>query len=190
LAGPESVFIFSGSIPRGMSIDIYARLTNIVREEGGKVFLDADGEAFAAALEEGPDFIKPNLYEMKLYFGIHEDLSFEQTIETAKRFFAKKVKTVALTLGADGAMVLDNQYLDKTKQRTLFAKALKVDVKSSVGAGDSFVGAFALSKNLKLEDAFKLAVASSAGAVATEGTKPPEFETVEKLQKQVHIEEI
>ena len=40
---------------------------------------------------------------------------------------------------------------------------------------------------LELEDCIKLAIATSAGAVTTIGTKAPDRELVEELQKQVEM---
>ncbi|MDR1951937.1 MAG: 1-phosphofructokinase [Elusimicrobiota bacterium] len=185
LAKDGNIFIFSGSIPKGLSVDIYARFIKAVHKNGALAFLDADGDVFKEALKEKPDFIKPNLHEMKEYFGIKKDLDLKEIASLCGRFLDLGVKIAALTMGGDGALILDGK-------QTLYAKPLKVPVKSTVGAGDSFVGAFSfgIENNMTIEESFSLSIAASAGAVTTEGTKPPNKDLVNELKKQVVIERI
>ncbi|MDR2860873.1 MAG: 1-phosphofructokinase [Elusimicrobiota bacterium] len=185
LAKDGNIFVFAGSLPKGIEPDIYARLIKAVHKNGAIAFLDADGEAFKAALGEKPDFIKPNLHELKEYFSVKEEIDIEKTAELCVRFLERGIKTMALTMGAQGALFLNGKEI-------LFAKGLKVEAKSSVGAGDSFVGAyaFALEQKLSWKESMILATAASAGAVMTQGTKPPSRETVEELKKQVEIQKI
>ena len=66
---------------------------------------------------------------------------------------------------------------------------LKVEVKSTVGAGDSMVAALAVAVENKysFEEAMKLACATSTANVMTEGTQTGRFEDIEKLKKQITI---
>lgn len=70
--------------------------------------------------------------------------------------------------------------------------ALTVKAHSTVGAGDAMVAALAYSWDKKLdhEETIRLAIATSAGAVTTIGTKPPTRELVDTLKEQVIIERI
>jgi len=83
---------------------------------------------------------------------------------------------VALSLGAAGALFV-------TAVDALYFPALQVDVKSTVGAGDSMVGAliFAIAKNMPLREAAAWAMAAAAGAVTTIGTKPPSLQLVNEF---------
>jgi len=62
-------------------------------------------------------------------------LSRERDIETAARKLAMQVETVAIKLGARGALAVQGQ-------RMVYAPGLSVDVVDTVGAGDSFDAGF------------------------------------------------
>jgi 6-phosphofructokinase 2 len=78
---------------------------------------------------------------------------------------AGKVQMVAVTLGADGAMLV-------TAEGVLRRKAIDVPVRSAVGAGDSFLGAmvWAMTEGWPTKDAFRLAMAAGAAATSNPGT--------------------
>ena len=179
-ADPDAIFIFAGSLPRGLDVGAYETLINAVKSKGAAVFLDADGEAFRRAINAKPDYVKPNRFELAQYFGLDEPPGAMECVVLCKRLIGTGIKLVALTLGAEGALFV-------TGTETLFAPGLPVTALSTVGAGDSMVGAlaYAFDAGLPLREAAALSVAASAGAVATRGTNPPDRATVEELLKQV-----
>ena len=69
-AGPDTVFVISGSIPQGVSPDYYAHLIRLLKRKGSRVILDADGELLRLGIEAQPDAVKPNLQELSSYFGL------------------------------------------------------------------------------------------------------------------------
>ena len=69
-AGEDTLFVLAGSVPQGVSKDIYREITNLVHQKGAKVLLDADGELFTNALDAAPDIIKPNRAELEQYAGM------------------------------------------------------------------------------------------------------------------------
>ena len=74
-----------------------------------------------------------------------------------------------------------------TKEQSLKCPALSVPVHSTVGAGDALVAAFTygMDKGEDFESCAKLGIATSAGAVSTDGTKPPTRQMVEELLQHV-----
>ena len=184
-ASPGTVFVFSGSLPQGVRTDIYAELIKMVKEKGAAAFLDADGDAFRTAVEAGPDYIKPNKFELMQYFGKEGDITLLECADLCRLFINKGIKMAAVSMGAEGALFV-------TEAETLYAPGLRVNVLSTAAAGDSLVGAFlyAMGKGLPYRETVSLAVAASAGAVTTEGTKPPSRSMVYKLMEQVKLEEI
>ena len=72
---------------------------------------------------------------------------------------------IALSLGEQGAMVV-------SKVQCWRADALKVDVQTTIGAGDSFVGGmlWAFHKGHDLLHAFQYGMAASAAALLQKGT--------------------
>lgn len=181
-ANPDTLFVLAGSIPAGVEKTIYKTIIEKVKTKGAKVFLDADGELFVNGLEAGPDIIKPNQFEMEQYFSFEGHSTEEDLVEMGKKLQQKGIKTVAISMGKDGALfILEDQVI-----RT---PGLKVKAHSTVGAGDAMVAAlsYGLDQKMDMEECIRLGVATSAGAVVTVGTKPPTREVVEELMKQVTI---
>ena len=175
----KDLLILSGSIPNGVAKNIYKELTEYAHSKGANVFVDADGELLANALLVDPDIVKPNIVELEKYVGHSLDTK-EEIVQAGIGLLDKGVKTVIISLGAEGAYFID-------KKHTLYSPGLTVDVHSTVGAGDAMVAAFAygLNLNLSFEECAKLAIATSAGAVTTVGTKPPERTLVNELLDKV-----
>ncbi|MDR2353175.1 MAG: PfkB family carbohydrate kinase, partial [Deltaproteobacteria bacterium] len=92
---------------------------------------------------------------------------------------------VVLSLGGDGAIFVGPTGVYR-------ALALKITVRSSVGAGDSMIGAllYGFASGLPEEECYKLAMAASAGACTTEGTNPPGRALVDDLLKQTQLQKI
>jgi len=184
-AAPGAIFVFAGSLPRGAGAGSYRVLINAVREKGAAVFLDTDGAAFGAALAAAPDYIKPNKFELSQYFGKSEDISAGECVSLCDALIGRGIRTVALSMGAQGALFV-------TRGEKLFAPGLPVRALSTVGAGDAMTGAlaYAFDRGMGFRDAAVLAMAVSAGAVTTKGTKPPDRATVEALKPLVIISDI
>ena len=185
LADDNVLFILAGSIPGNMEKDIYARIIERVHKKGAKVLLDADGELFRKGLEQKPDMIKPNQWEIEELQGFSHGVSDKELINTAKKMQTDGIDTVVISLGKNGALFVCGNYVAK-------GMPLKVDVHSTVGAGDAMVAAMAYSFEKKMEprETARLCMAVSAGAVMTVGTKPPEKQLVKQLMKQVILEEV
>ena len=184
LAGPDIWFVLAGSIPAGVKPDIYERIIRAVKEKGASVFLDADGELFRRALEAGPDLIKPNKFELEQYFGV-SDANELDLIHMGKKIMDKGVQMTVISMGKEGAMFV-------TKDQIYRVPGLSVEARSTVGAGDAMVAAltYGMEQKYDLKTCIRLGVAASAGAVMTEGTKPPARETVDRLMALVEIENI
>lgn len=181
-AKEDTLFVLSGSIPKGVDKGIYGKIIELAHEKGAKVLLDADGELFCKALPAVPDIIKPNRVELEEYAGLDYRASKEELKKLAGDFLNQGIKTAAVSMGKSGAMFLWDGY-------TAECPALSVKAHSTVGAGDAMVAAlaFAWENNLDKKETVRLCMATSAGAVTTIGTKPPSKETVEELKKQVVI---
>ncbi len=185
-ANEKSVFILGGSMYRGADITLYAKLSQLLKEKGAIVFVDADNQAFVEALKGKPDFVKPNKEELLRYFGMDDvnpdDVSLETMIDLCCKIIDMGVGTIALSMGGDGAVFMN-------KDECFVAEGLKVQVESTVGAGDSMVGAmaYATDKGMSLKDAAILGVACSAAAVTTVGTSMPSIELINELKEKVII---
>jgi 6-phosphofructokinase 2 len=112
--------------------------------------------------------------------------TLEDTAEFAQSLVRKGVaKIVIIARGAEGNVLAD------TDQR-LFSKAAKVRVKSTVGAGDSFVAAFvlALSRGQSHAEALALGSAAASAAVTTDATQLCRPEDVMRLLPECAVRDV
>lgn len=173
------IVVLAGSVPAGVSSDIYARYIKSCRDVGAKVFLDADGDLFTRGVQALPYLIKPNRDELSRFVK-HPLDSLEEVRSAALLLLDMGIPKVVVSMGGQGALYV-------TKRTCLFAPALSVPVGSTVGAGDSVVAALALAeeKNLSAEQALKLAVATGAANVMCSGTQAADMEQIQRLLPQV-----
>jgi 6-phosphofructokinase 2 len=168
--------VATGSLARGVPNDFYARVVATAKKRGAKVILDTSGQALVEALQEGVYLVKPSQRELETLLG-RKAFTHEQQEELARQIIDEgKAEIVALTLGEDGAVLV-------WKDGHLRLASPQVEVKSAVGAGDTFVGALThgLSQGRTPQDAFTLAVAAGAAAVMTPGTELCHKEDVDRL---------
>ncbi len=182
LAGQNGIVVLAGSLPRGAQTDTYRDFACALRRAGCRVIVDADGAALRAALQAPPHIIKPNRMELLQYFGLPQDTPDARLPALCRELLAQGVELVILSRGAQGALFV-------ARDAAWQADACATAVRSAVGAGDSMVGAaaFALERGYDLEATARLTMASSGGAVMTEGTNPPSCETVLALMDHVEL---
>lgn len=181
-ANNSSLFVLSGSVPDSVDKNIYKILIEKLKLKGAKILLDADGELFLNGLKAKPNIIKPNRYELENLYNLNHKASDNELIKIGSDILKNGIDLVAISLGKEGAIFID-------KNNIIKCNALDVKSHSTVGAGDSMVAAlaFGIDNNLDFENCIKLAMAASAGAVTTIGTKPPTLDLINQLQKQVEL---
>lgn len=175
----------SGSLAPGVPGDFYARFAEIAHRAGQKVFLDTSGDALAEALKAPVTLIKPNLRELRGLTGA--DLGGEGAwIKACQEVLGhSKLEALALTLGAEGALLV-------TRQSAFRARSPSVQPASTVGAGDSFMGAlvWAMAADMGLAAALRFAVAAGTAAVLSEGTGLCHAPDIHRLERQVTVSEL
>ncbi len=175
------IAVLSGSLPRGASTDTYARWTYAMRSAGLKVYLDADGSALSAGLEQKPYFTKPNDHELSAMLN-RELTNVDEIAAAASEIVAGGIDTVCVSMGGNGAVYA-------SANEVWYASPVKVKVGSTVGAGDSVVAAFAFAdaQGLSTEDALRLAMATGAANVMESGTQAAERSVVDSLIEKVQL---
>jgi len=164
MAAQCAVMVFSGSLPPGAPPDVYAGFIRIARRHGARTILDTNGVALKYGIEAAPDLIKPNLAEAEEALG--EAIEGEQQlVRAARRLLALGPRTVVISMGADGALAASPGELWRAHPPSIKAS-------SSTGAGDAMVAAlaFAMTLELPLADALRLAMGAAAASVATDGS--------------------
>ncbi len=117
-----------GSLTPGMPTTIYADLVRRGHAHGIKVAIDSSGAPFTAAIPAGPDLIKPNHEELEELVG-RSLPTLGEVVEAAKDLVAQGISTVVVSLGGDGAVLVD-------AEGVAHAGATISDPLSTVGAGD------------------------------------------------------
>jgi len=168
--------VASGSLPPGMPLDFFARMAAIVHKKGAKLILDTSGEALKNSVKEGVFLIKPNLAELSLLIGVDELKEDEIALAARSIIDDGCCSIVVVSLGAKGAMLI-------TQDETIQVPSPEVDVKSTVGAGDSMVAGLVLgiTKGYSWKDVLKLGIACGTAATINFGTALCSREDVERL---------
>ncbi|SFN88068.1 fructose-1-phosphate kinase [Cohaesibacter marisflavi] len=177
-------FVLAGSLPAGLPQTIYRDLISHLKGLGKEVILDASGPSFAAALDAGPDIIKPNVDELSELVGRNLK-SHEEIITAARAVTGGRVGLIVVSMGADGALFI-------TEEDVLHAMPKGAVVKSTVGAGDAMVAGIlhSRSEGLPLADLARLATGFSLGALGEIGPHLPAQEVIKAFAADVVIEKL
>lgn len=158
--------VASGSVPAGCAPDILARVGAIAARHGVPFVLDSSGTGLSETLGRTPvHLVKPSLNEFEALVG-RTLAKPDEVARAASAFVAEgKADIVAVTLGMDGAVVA-------SRHGAILVRAPKVETRSAVGAGDSFVAAMtvALLEGRGVDDAALLGTAAGAAAALNPGT--------------------
>lgn len=146
------------------------------QRHGLRCIVDSSGDALAAALDVGNiELVKPNQKELSAL--VQRDLSQPDDVRLAAQELIRsgKVQRVVVSLGAQGALGVD---ADGSVQ--VVPPPMKSQ--STVGAGDSMVGAMTLrlAENASLEDMVRFGVAAGSAATINQGTRLCSQENTQK----------
>lgn len=156
--------VLTGSLPPKCPVDYYRTLAEAAAQENCRVLLDADGERLREGLKAKPFLIKPNRYELELLTGRKLE-TLDALMDAARDCLYQGVEVVAVSMGGEGALILRGDEAWRIPGQ-------KVEVKSTVAAGDSMIAGLAAGfrRGCSLEDAFRLGVAAATVRCMT----PPE----------------
>lgn len=179
----DSYVIISGGVPPGVSPNFYAQVITSLRGKNVRIILDADGEALKAGVVASPFLIKPNIHEFsRLVEKNVRDV--DEIAEHVPRLLGS-VEYLVVSVGARGVVAF-------SRTERYQAVPPKVNVKSSIGAGDALVGGlvYGLSEGMAFREALALAVAcgtaSTLNAVGAFCSK----EDVYQVHKEVVVKNI
>ena len=167
-----------GTLPPGAPDDFYARLVAGGRGAGAKVGVDTSGSALAAALPAGPDLIKPNADELAEVTGARIT-TVGEAVASAREAQALGAGTVLASLGADGALLVEED--------VLHGEAVVDRVESAVGAGDATLAGF-LAGGARGARGLESALAFAAAALRQTSTLMPGVEEVARGRVVIHQE--
>ena len=173
------ILVLAGSIPKTMPTDVYERIMERLQGKDVKFIVDTTGESLLKVLKYNPFLIKPNHHELGELFGVKLN-NKEEVIDYAKKLKDMGAQNVIISMAGDGAVLIDSNGGVTT------SNVPKGVVKNSVGAGDSMVAGFIAGylNSGKIEDGFKLGVATGSASAFSEGlaTKDYVYELLEQVK--------
>lgn len=170
--------ILSGSLATNLSHNTYSELIHYFSEKQPKIIIEASGPSLIKALEHPVYLIKPNQRELAQLAGKEFLSNIEQEKFTKKLVNSEKAKYGAVSLGAKGAFLA-------CKEGVFYRSTPSVQVKSTIGAGDSMVAGliYGINKGYKPNEILKMGVACGVATIMSEGTSLATPENIQKAQE-------
>jgi len=180
-----SAVTLSGSLPRGVPVNIYGDLISIAKERGVKTILNASGEQFIKGLEVGPFLAKPDLRESNRVFGIKIDKE-KDAIKAAKEVVQRGAEIGVISLEQEKDIIA-------TRSEIWFAETDYHKIVNLIGAGDALVAGLAITlseegKNLK--EAIKYSMACALASALREDEEFSSMDEVERCLQCVNIRKL
>ena len=130
-----AILVISGSLPPGVKLEKLTQLISAAQKQGIRCIVDSSGEALSAALAIGNiELVKPNQKELSAL--VNRELTQPDDVRKAAQEIVNsgKAKRVVVSLGPQGALGVDSE-------NCIQVVPPPVKSQSTVGAGDSMVGA-------------------------------------------------
>jgi 1-phosphofructokinase len=158
--------VWAGSLPLGFTPQRLADAVAGARAAGRLVALDCSGHALDRALAQDdgrlPHLVKPNAEELAEVTG-RSLATLGDVVDAAQVLTARGVRTVLVSLGGDGALLVD-----AGAPHPLHGTAAVRRVVNTVGAGDAFLAGWIAAVHAGASSADALANALRFGATAVE----------------------
>ena len=158
-----ALMLVGGSLPPGMDGSDIRRLVRAAAKSGVPSIVDCPGHILAEAIEARPLMIKPNLEEFREMTG-RKSVTIEEVARHASSLLAL-VPMICVSSVEGGALLL-------TRTGRYFGRIPELKICSTVGAGDSMVGAMASRLYLGAKDGadiLRWGLAASAATLSEPG---------------------
>ena len=179
LVDTDTVVTMTGRVAEGMVVaDVMAMLRKAA-DKGAKIVVDSRSFSLEDLKALKPWLIKPNQEEISAYLG-REIRSLPETLAEAKALHAAGIANVMISMGGDGALLV-------CEEGTFIAVPPQVEVKSTIGAGDSAIAGFAACPWDAAAEKLRWAVAYGSAACMAEGTLPPSPRNIAALLEKIQL---
>ncbi|WP_227317644.1 6-phosphofructokinase II [Cedecea davisae] len=173
------ILVISGSLPPGVEVEKLCRLVKAAQDKGIRCIVDSSGEALKATLALGNiELVKPNQKELSALVG--RELTQPDDVRKAAQQIVNsgQAKRVVVSLGPQGALGVDSQ-------DCVHVVPPPVKSQSTVGAGDSMVGAMTLklAEHASLLDIVRYGVAAGSAATLNKGTRLCSLENTQNIYR-------
>ncbi|MDI7385645.1 6-phosphofructokinase II [Cronobacter dublinensis] len=174
---PGAILVISGSLPPGVGVEKLQQLIKAARQKGIRLIVDSSGDALAAALDVGDiELVKPNQKELAAL--VKRSLDAPDDVRQAAMELVQqgKARRVVVSLGPQGALGVDGSDSVQVVPPPMKSQ-------STVGAGDSMVGAMTLrlAQDAPLLDMVRYGVAAGSAATINQGTRLCSQENTDRI---------
>ncbi len=148
--------VLAGSIPNTLPDDTYERMLERIADKDVRIVVDATKQLLVNSLKYKPFLIKPNRQELSEIFDA-EVKTKEDIVTYAKKLQEMGARNVLISLGGDGAMLVDED------GQIHEAGVINEPVINTVGSGDSMVAGFVAGYEMKNSYSYALTLGSVCG---------------------------
>ena len=182
LAEPGRWFLIAGSLPDGIEPRFVAELIEALRATGAKIAVDSSGAALKAAVAAGVDLIKPNEHELAELLGV-ELKGFDAIVAATRRLSKDHIPNLIVSMGSQGALF-------QTADAELLVRAPKLNVVSTVGAGDALLAGHLHGQQLgeSLENCARRATVYAWSRLESLVPMLPQGDELSERREQVQVE--
>jgi 1-phosphofructokinase family hexose kinase len=189
LAKGAGVCVFSGSLPRGVPDDLYARLIAEINRLGCITVLDSEGESLRVGTRAEPTVVTPNEPEAEELVG-HEFSDGEDRSAAVREITELGAKEAIMTLPT-GCVGL----LGEGPARTLLSARIDpgvVESRSTVGSGDAFLAGYVAARYAEEdpEACLRFAVGCGAESIQHFGAGVLDPREVARLLPEVQVDTV
>lgn len=178
---PAGIFVIGGSLPPNFTVRDLTGLIEIAQKQNAGVVVDCPGSVLQHLKRYKLLLIKPNLEEFQSMTQ-----SRVRTISAVKKKalrLLKRVSYVCISSVEGGALLV-------THSGCFFGKIPHVKIRSTVGAGDSMVGAMVgqlFLGNSSASDILRWGLAAAAATLSEQGTTLGSAEEIKELYKKTIV---
>jgi tagatose 6-phosphate kinase len=186
LAKGAGVCVFSGSLPRGVDSDVYARLIQELHKLGVTTVLDSEGDSMLLGTRAEPTVVSPNELEAEELVG-HEFSDDQDRLTGLHEIVGLGAREAIMTFGS-GCIGLIGEPDPQLYRVTLDP----LEPVSAVGSGDAFLAGYVAARygGRSPEDCLRFAVACGAESTQHFGAGVLDPREVERLLPEVTVETI
>lgn len=157
--------VLTGFVPPGVPHDIYRRLAELIKSQGGKAVIDAHGPVLEEALRAEPHLLRLNRYVLEIMTNRRLE-STHAVAEEARNIQRRGIGIVCISLGADGAILVNDQ-------TSIYCAAPRLHIRSTVGSGDALVAGLVASmrNHATMQSMLSFGVACGSATATRPGTE-------------------
>jgi 1-phosphofructokinase family hexose kinase len=177
--------VFGGSLPPGIKTSHLVTLIKKAKERGSLCLVDIPAENLKQVLKAKPFFIKPNLVEFQKLCSCKAE-TIEEILPLV-RTLNKFVPLICVSSVEGGALLVSSD-------EAWYGKIPEVQIRSSVGAGDSMVGAICTvlerDRNAPLEELLRWGLAAACATLTEPGMKLGSKKSIKKFLPQISLKKM